>query len=232
MKKNHYGEGSVRLKDKEGKEYLLTVEFDSYAESPRDTDITFSEIWTFGKYSYIGDNKPDCVNTFYDALTYLCDQYEIEYDYESDDEKALIEKLKWSNKVCFHLVHCYDHGGLSISLSPYYDRWDSGIIGFAFCDVMALDEKGNFIGDNYIKEEIKVLDSYVSNEVYRFTLEEKIHKRIEEKCPCCGYVCKVNEYDDYEFVDSCCNFYGLDWNKNGIAEYLYWLEEIENENCD
>ena len=46
------------------------------------------------------------------------------------DMGAYFEKVH-ELAVCFP-VYMYDHGGIAISVEPYYCRWDSGQVGFIF----------------------------------------------------------------------------------------------------
>jgi hypothetical protein len=54
----HYAPGSFNMIDKDGKEYLLTVEQDDYTESPRDMYDNISTIYCWHKHYAIGDDKP------------------------------------------------------------------------------------------------------------------------------------------------------------------------------
>lgn len=59
-----------------------------------------------------------------------------------------------------------------------------------------------------LREKCKYMTTSSDVKYIVFTLEEKVHARNETRCPHCGEVIKVDEYDDYEEVDSCGGFYG------------------------
>lgn len=67
---------------------------------------------------------------------------------------------------------------------------------------------------------MQIYDYFLRGEVYSFTLEEKVHARNETRCPHCGEVIKVDEYDDYEEVDSCGGFYGDTLEDNEILDEI------------
>ena len=71
-----------------------------------------------------------------------------------------------------------------------------------------------------VDAEVDRYDSYLRGDVYGYTLEEKVHVRNEHKCPHCGEIISVDEYDDYEEVDSCCGFYGESIEDNGILDSI------------
>ena len=252
----HYGSGTYNMVDKDGKEYLLTVEQDEYAHDPRDDD-NVATIWCWKRGYGIGDSKPTRFS-FEEAMIALYARY-VNMD-EDASYSDMITKLQESDKTAFKLISCYEHSEITISTAissyPYNDRWDSGIIGFAFIDketafanlggVYVLDENGERIKEEYkhdnapstwgyktiplaednwkqraldcIDGEVEVLDQYLRGDVYSYTLEEKVHIRNEKKCPHCGEVIEVDEYDDWEEVDSCCGFYGDCLEENGIID--------------
>jgi len=101
-------------------------------------------------------------------------------------------------------IYLYDHSGLTIRTTPFDCRWDSGQIGWIYCDAERLRE--DFDGDRNLAEkalraEVAVYDNYLTGEVYGFIVEE----------------CEDGEW---EHVDSCYGFYGDDIHTNGIADYL------------
>lgn len=144
----HYAPGSFNMIDKDGKEYFLTVEQDDYAENPRDMYDNISTIYCWHTYYIIGDDKPK-EKTARDVLADMCEKYT---NMEADDidaasENDMIRELQQAKDIVIKYISCYEHSGITISTAittyPYNDRWDSGIIGFAFID----DEEGVALQD-------------------------------------------------------------------------------------
>ena len=227
----HYAPGSFNMIDKDGKEYFLTVEQDDYAENPRDMYDNISTIYCWRTYYIIGDDKPK-EKTARDVLADMCEKYT---NMEADDidaasENDMIRELQQAKDIVIKYISCYEHSGITISTAittyPYNDRWDSGIIGFAFIDKETFEINCGVYKDwkrramDIIDSEVKTLDDYFRGEVFRYTLEEKVHVHNEKKCPHCGEVLEVDDYDDWEAVDGCSGFYGDELESNGILDEL------------
>jgi hypothetical protein len=227
----HYAPGSFNMIDKDGKEYFLTVEQDDYAENPRDMYDNISTIYCWHTYYIIGDDKPK-EKTARDVLADMCEKYT---NMEADDidaasENDMIRELQQAKDIVIKYISCYEHSGITISTAittyPYNDRWDSGIIGFAFIDKETFEINCGVYKDwkrramDIIDSEVKTLDDYFRGEVFRYTLEEKVHVHNEKKCPHCGEVLEVDDYDDWEAVDGCSGFYGDELESNGILDEL------------
>lgn len=227
----HYAPGSFNMIDKDGKEYLLTVEQDDYAESPRDMYDNISTIYCWHKHYAIGDDKPKG-KTAWDVLADMCKEYT---DMEADDidaasENDMIRELQQAKDVVIKYISCYEHSGITISTAittyPYNDRWDSGVIGFAFIDKETFETHCGADKDwkcqamDIIDSEVKTLDDYLRGEVFCYTLEEKVHVHNETKCPHCGEVIEIHDDDDWEVIDGCSGFYGDELESNGILDEL------------
>lgn len=123
-----------------------------------------------------------------------------------------LQKLKWfliknENALIIRKVFMYDHGGVSLSLSPFNSLFDSGFIGFIF----ATEED---IKDWYKVSKITpTVESDVSNFFKSFLKEYTLYLNGQVY----GYI--VTDKND-EHLDSCFGFYGLDFENNGIKSYL------------
>lgn len=237
----HYTYNSpFKMKDKDGKEYLLTVENYDYAENPREWSNLCTMTCWHSRYR-LGDkhsfeNPDEFMQHLYLDVTskHWCD------DHESDDWQDVYKELKETNLVLIKQINMYDHSGITVSTSdgyPYNDRWDAGCVGFIYVTKKTIfsecgditEENWKERADKYLEGEMETYDQYLRGEVYRYTLEEKVHYRNETTCPHCGEVIKVDEYDDYEEEDSCCGFYGDCLEENGILDYLGNLEFVEED---
>lgn len=148
--------------------------------------------------------------------------------------KEAMKMLQKSDVVILPLF-VFDHSGISISVSNYTDKWDSGQAGWIYVtkenirktlidwNAKYKDENGNCIDiteENWrdatveiLKNEIKIYDQYLQGDVYGIITEEY-----------------DEENDDWEEADSCWGFYNDKWGDDlakdiasdfGITETLY-----------
>lgn len=230
----HYAyESPFKMKGVDGKEYLLTVEQDDCAESPREWDNLCTMICWHRHYSLGDKHDYDDVDEFLERLCYEVlhkDDDEI-YGLNSQDK---LKMLKESNLILIKPINMYDHSGITVSTSngyPYNDRWDAGCIGFIYvrkktileeCGY-ATEENWKDTAEDFIEAEMKTYDQYLRGEVYGFKLTKIITQ--QDKCPHCGEV--IREYDEEVEEDSCWGFYGDCLEENGILDNLGNMEFIE-----
>lgn len=233
----HYGEGSYKMIDKSGKEYLLTVERDDYSCFDPREDYNMTTMICWHRNYKLGDS-----HKYEDPESFLYDLCQKVLQKSQDMTcKEMLKLLEESNLICIKQLNLYDHSGITISTSsayPYNDRWDSSPVGFVYITKGDLIAEGIISDDNenwkeaaepIIENEVQIYDYFLRGEVYHYTLEEKVHVRNETKCPHCNEVIKVDEYDDYEEVESCGGFYGCNIEDNGILDEvgsdLQFIEE-------
>ena len=224
----HYAyESPFAMKDTTGNKYILTVEQDDSAESPRDWDNVCTMVYWHRNYK-LGDNhnfdNPDeFMQHLYLDVTgkHWCD------DHESDDWQDVYEELQKTDLVLIKKINLYDHSGITVSTSsdyPYNDRWDSGCVGFIYVTKKTIfkecggitEENWKERADQYLEGEMETYDQYLRGEVYGYTLTKKTIK--QEKCSHCGEV--IREYEDEEEVDSCWGLYGDCLEENGIIDNI------------
>jgi len=170
----------------------LIVTYDDCAESPREWD-NLTKMLFFGKHKYLGD-KHNINADDYNGWNELEEAIKKEYDV------VMIKK-----------VYAYIHSGMTISTQPFSCPWDSGVLGFVIITKADLRKEYNWKVltqkrinevynrlDNIMDGEVKVLDYYVSGDVYGFRIEDK----------------------NGDIEDSCYGFYGYDIQNNGILDYM------------
>lgn len=169
----------------------LIVDNDDFSNSPRDDD-NMSRIIFFGNHRHFGDaHNVDNSN---------CNSW--------NDVYQEISKYFGRKDIAFIMpIYGYSHSGLTISTTPFSCPWDSGQLGFAVMLKSAIRENWSIkrINKYYQSEaigivegEVRTLDTYISGEVYCFTIEN----------------------EDGEVEDSCGGFYGEDINDNGMLEHI------------
>jgi hypothetical protein len=154
----HYAYDSpFEMKDNEGNEYMLTVEYDELTESPREWDNLCTMVCWHCNYSLGDKHGYDDVDEFFShILHHICGM-----DYEDFDKLNTDENYRLiceSNKLLIKPINLYDHGSITVSISngyPYNDRWDSCCVGFIYvtkekifkegCCLRVKDDDGNYI---------------------------------------------------------------------------------------
>lgn len=136
------------------------------------------------------------------------------HDYDSNDyngwdemEKDIIKNEKVGVILPLYL---YDHGGITISTSPFSCSWDSGQIGFIFISKkkMLKEYGGKSVTkklkervEGYLKNEVKTYDQYLRGEVYGVRVFEKStcekgHIHEEEIHSCWGFYSEEDAIED------------------------------------
>lgn len=199
--------------------YLLRIFRDDAPVSPRAWDNLGTMVCWHRNYE-LGDkhnyrNVEEWINDLADSLGITLEY--VDYDdykhYKTTSE--LFDNIK---QVCVVLpLYLYDHSGITMSTFPFNCPWDSGQVGWIYVTHDKIKEEYGKLDDETIKRvkdvligEVKVYDQYLNNDVYGYVLENKI------KCDCCGHI-------EYNLVDSCWGYYGID----GIKSFL--KEELSNE---
>jgi hypothetical protein len=138
------------------------------------------------------------------------------HDYQS------ISELKDKNDVISLPLYLYDHGGITMSTSPFSCSWDSGQVGVIFVSKKRVREEfgvkriSNKLQEkviNILKGEVETYDQYLTGDVYGYEICEVI-------------TCSEGHEHENE-LDSCWGFYGSDYcmeEAEGIVKYY-----MENE---
>lgn len=156
------------------KKYELEIEHDDDPMNPRTDWDNLGTMLCFHKGYNLGD-KTDYRSS----------------DYESWEElkNAIIEN---EGEVIILPLYLYDHSGITISTSPFSCRWDSGQIGYIFVSKDKIKKEGIDEDEviEYLKNEVKTYDQYITGDIYRYTIYEietcslgHQHKNVVE---CCG----------------------------------------------
>lgn len=150
--------------------YEISVEYDDNGINPRD-DYNFSNMFLFTRNYTLGD----------------------ENEYEASDFNNFNEMEKQIKKD-FNVryispVYMYSHSGITISTTPFNDRFDSGKIGFVFVTKeMAMKEFGKKPRTkkiaSLVEAEIDTYDKYLRGEVYYYVIKDENNEVIHD---CGGY---------------------------------------------
>jgi len=143
------------------KTYELEIEQDDDSMNPRTEWDNITTMVCFGKYSYLGDKT-----------NYKRDDFgswdELKEQIESDHNVLMIKPL-----------YVYDHGGVTISTSPFNDRFDTSRIGWIFIEekqwtlMMGEDmDRSEDRLERIIDGDVETYDKYLMGEVYRYSIYE------------------------------------------------------------
>ena len=138
--------------------YTIEIHYDQYGgESPRDWDNAGTMAIYHRNYDF-GD-KLEFSNT--------------------DDLDAYL-----ASGDCYALpIYMYDHGGVTISTSPFSCGWDSGQVGYIYMTKEKANEYENPLA--VLEGEVKSMDSYLRGEVYGYQV---FNADYEEISSCWGYL--------------------------------------------
>ena len=176
---------------------ILEIHVDDDPESPREWDNLGTVACSHRNYD-LSDRFAPKVN----AEATGCNNWD-------EVEQYLIKKE--GAKVILP-IYMLDHGGISISTTPFGDRWDSGQVGFIYATQQKIKseygckritKKISNLVEAILKSEIETYNQYVTGDVYGFrvvTIDRVTDEREEE--------------------DSCWGFYGENIHKNGITDNM------------
>lgn len=93
-------------------------------------------------------------------------------------------------------LYLYDHGGITMSTSPFSCPWDSGQVGFIYATPEDIAKNGADLEltVEILKGEVKTYDQYLRGEVYGYVIES-------------GETCDHGD-THWERVDSCWGYFG------------------------
>ncbi len=195
----------------------LVIEHDDSAQSPRLDDNIGTIAYKSRDYE-LGEEKID------DPLEWLANKLNKDLDeleYTKETMAILLAEFKQNNIIL--PVYIYEHSGITISTSPFNDRWDSGQLGWIYAShEKVVEEYGDLSEESikqateYLKNEIEILDQYCTGSVYKFTLYNLV------ECEHCKHVDEVE-------VDSCGGFYGYDHVESGLMDHAGFNDDAERE---
>lgn len=118
-------------------------------------------------------------------------------------------------------LYLYDHSGITMSTGSFSCPWDSGQVGFIYIDRekitkeygwKVLTAKRREKIEEYLRNEVKTYDDYLTGNVYGFVVEQL-----------------DNETGEWEQTDSCWGFFGDDPVESGLCDSIlhFSKEQIE-----
>ncbi len=201
-----------------GKTVALKIVPDNDCRSPREDDegILGTMVYTSSDY-VLGDKRiSDPIEFLIDILGYSYDTYSeyLSSKFERASDILAYLEDKFEKKFVVHKLYLYDHSGITMSTSPFSCRWDSGQVGYIYASLERYNEltcnkhkrltktlRNKILEE--LKGEVKTFDDHLTGSVYGFEINE-----VDE------------DGDELNFIDSCYGFYGDEWFKNGMSDYV------------
>lgn len=192
----------------EYKGYKIIIDYDPDPMNPRTewdnaaTMVCFHSRHNLGdmeltnkRYRPISENYNDPIDLLYELAE--IDRDDLEEDMHSSD--LIVEILNKGHLIS--ALFLYDHSGITISMSPFSCRWDSGQVGWIYMKKETIVKEWGEGEDAYEKAkkcmegEVQTYDDYITGQVYGFRIEGP----------------------DEEELDSCSGYYG-DHGKESMIE--------------
>ena len=122
----------------------IRIDYDMYPPNPREDDNLGIMLCAHGRYD-LGDEQLD--SNQFDGW---------------DEVEAWLRK---QGAVVILPLYLYDHGGLTISTSPFSCRWDSGQVGFIYATAQDIRENYGIkrVTQKYIEKATKLLEGEVKD---------------------------------------------------------------------
>ncbi len=184
----------------------------AHPQNPREWSEYFSTMaYKHRKYS-LGEEQIS------DPIEWLEEKLGLQPKMQNRERLEELEERFFEKYIALPL-YLYDHSGITMATTPFGCRWDSGKVGYIYLSKEKAREEYGWKNlskkrrerlEEYLRNEVKEFDQYLTGEVFRFKVED----------------------EEGEEVDSCGGFYGMDWENNGIKDHIdeeLWpqLEGIE-----
>jgi hypothetical protein len=146
-------------------DYEITIEHDELAESPREWDNLGVIVSASRKHPF-GQEYPHSLNP-------------LNFGGFEGLRKAI--KSHCNNGIILP-IFLLDHSGIAISTLPFNDPWDSGQIGYIYCEERMIRKeysipRGEEISEEILEKvkeilrsEIKTLNQFLQGDIYHYTI--------------------------------------------------------------
>lgn len=218
-------------REPDGSLLKLDIGYDENPLNPRTDWDNVGTMVCFHRRYTLGD-----MQTRPDGRTSVIPHTNVRYDNSADGAESFVEWAKERlarNELVIASLELYDHGGITIHVRDWGEEafgtgrtgWDSGVIGWifvtketAFAEYGGLTEKDWKVkAQEYLADEVKTYDDYLTGEVYQYALYRLSAYRIIEHG-----VEKIqfNRGATWDLEDSCGGYFGYDHKKSGLLACL------------
>ena len=154
--------------------YMLVVDRDDYPEDPREWENIGTMLCWHRRYR-LGDEHHYASPR--DFLEEMVEPYiDVNTDLEDISDNEILSILR-ENDFIILPIYLLDHSGLSISVSDFGDKWDSGQVGWIYVspekikkEYGAVNETTKKTAQKELKAEIEIYDSFLRGNIWDFVL--------------------------------------------------------------
>lgn len=178
---------AVKLEDleidtiyKDNRNHFFKLFYDEYSDSPRSSESEFSEnIATILTWEDDYDSPDENDDTF--------EEFAEKHGVDISKPWNLDSVMEAMRKEGYYVVPVYalHHGVSHYSIYNFHDRWDSCVVGVAFCK----KQKGLPDNDDYLRmiidREVKMYDAWANGEICGIALLSQNEKVLDESA---GYL--------------------------------------------
>lgn len=151
-------------------------------------------------------------------------KFESQHDrlYEAGIGKAFGRYLKIFHNIDAWPVYRYEHSGVALSLRDFNDRWDSGMIGWAYINPDAETWEG-MEPKEIIAGHLSELAKWMNGEVYGYIVERRITgTKIYD-----NDVAEPEPFEEWVEEDSCWGHIGIEWATQAARGALGLKDEAQ-----
>lgn len=174
-------------------DYTISIMYDDDAPNPRTDWEPFGKMICFHRRYNLGDK-----HNYLDPDDFLFNLSN--WDEDKDGEFNAVKAQEKINKDNVMLpLFLYDHSGITMSTSPFGDRWDSGQVGWIYaskneiCENWCVSDWNDMIGGSengedisakqraksLLKAEVETYDEFLTGRVYRFQVIDPDGEQID-----------------------------------------------------
>ena len=156
------------------KNYMLIVDQDDFPEDPRELDDIGTMLCWHREYRLGDEHDYASPRDFLEEMVepYIAEDTELE-----DMSDTEILSILRENDFIILPIFLLDHSGLSISVSDFGDRWDSGQVGWIYVSPERIKKEYGAVNKitkelvlKGLKAEIEIYDNFLRGNVWDFTL--------------------------------------------------------------
>lgn len=177
----------------------IKIETDDIPYDPRKEFDNVGTMLCWHRRSELGDEQSS--NPEASLLTLMQEREWREHQKSPHDDIPTSHIMAYVEKHYYILpLYLYEHGGMTMSTSPFSCGWDSGQVGWIYAEKKECEYSDPMKG---LSDEVKTYDLYLRGEVYYYDIAD----------------------DSGNILDSCSGFFGYESAKEAALESAQCIAE-------
>ena len=147
----------TKIEEIKTNDYQVSIEYDEYAESPRDWGSALGTMICWHRRYTLGDKH--------------------NFQEPSDFAEAVSE----TDNLILPL-YLYDHSGITMNTTGFSCQWDSGQVGWYYVSYKDIEKEYGAVNDETIQKaketliaEVELYDTYLRGEVFGYRISKRIY---------------------------------------------------------